>query len=483
MSVDAPGSPAPGHSTGSAAGWIGAARCLALDALAAGTSDRLTTAGIPNLLLKGPATARRLYPDQPGRRPYSDVDLLVPVDRFDAAQDVLRDHGYRFAQDGVRDKACAWHEVAWQAPGSVVLTVDLHRGFAGVQHPAAFFTALWVSRDHIELSGTTVPVPGESGTALILALHAANPGRGLKPLADIHRARAVFGIDVWREAAALARTCVAESACRAGLGLLPDGSRFADELGVGGSVSADQWLGGRQRNRVSVELALTLAQPTLAARVGYVARRTLPSPAFLRMVDHSARRGPGWLALAYLRRAAGAVAGAPRAVIDVKQARRAVRAGRSRPLARLARLAARAAGRADGRTVRAAGWALRSHRRTRRHLRFGRLSDIDVTAPPTTRPVDRRAVLAVLRARGASCLERSVVLQRFDAAAGRPRALIIAVGRPGGGFRAHAWLEGDPEPDIGLHEILRRAAPDAWVTPTPRRPGESGTAGPASGRL
>ena len=90
-------------------------------------------------------------------------------------------------------------------------------------------------------------------------------------------------------------------------------------------------------------------------------------------------------------------------------------------------------------------------------------------APPTTRPVDRRAVLAVLRARGASCLERSAVLQRFDAAAGHPRALIIAVSRPGGGFRAHAWLDGDTEPDTGLHEILRRAAPDAWVTLAPRR--------------
>lgn len=473
MSVEATGHRA-GDARASAAGWAGAARCLALDALAAGTSDRLTTAGIPNLLLKGPATGRRLYPDHPDRRSYSDVDLLVPVDRFAAAEDVLRAHGYRCAWDGVPDQVHAWHETAWQAPGSTVLTVDLHRGFAGVQHSAAFFTALWVSRDHLELCGTTVPVPDEAGTALIMALHAANPGRGLKPLVDIHQARAVFGIGVWREAAAVARNCGAESACRAGLGLLPDGSRFADELGLGGSVAADQWLGGRQRNRVSVELALTLAQPTLAARARYVARRTVPSPAFMRMVDPAARRGPGRLALAYLQRVTRAVVGTPRAVLDVAQARRAVRPDRSRLLARRAAHVAHVARSTDLPAVRAAGWALRSHHHACRQLRSGRLSDVDVTAPPTTRPVDRRAVLAALRATGASCLERSVVLQRFDAAAGRPRALIIAVSRPGGGFRAHAWLDGDPEPGTGLHEILRRAAPDAWVTPIRRPAGQPG---------
>jgi len=106
-----------------------------------------------------------------------------------------------------------------------------------------------------------------------------------------------------------------------------------------------------------------------------------------------------------------------------------------------------------------------------------------VTAPPTTRPVDRRAVLAVLRARGASCLQRSVVLQRFDAAAGRRRALILAVSPPGDGFRAHAWLDGDPEPDTGLHEIARRPAPDAWAPPPPPyQHGHRGTGAPAAGR-
>ena len=58
------------------------------------------------------------------------------------------------------------------------------------------------------------------------------------------------------------RRCGAESAFRAGLELLPDGPKWADEIGVVGEVSADHWLGGRQYDRVSVILHNTLNVPT-----------------------------------------------------------------------------------------------------------------------------------------------------------------------------------------------------------------------------
>jgi len=53
-----------------------------------------------------------------------------------------------------------------------------------------------------------------------------------------------------------------------------------------------------------------------------------------------------------------------------------------------------------------------------------------------------------------------VVLQRFDAGAGRRRILIVAVTKPGPEFRAHAWLEGERQRDPQLHEIARFAAPE-----------------------
>ena len=113
----------------------------------------------------------------------------------------------------------------------------------------------------------------------------------------------------------------------------------------------------------------------------------------------------------------------------------------------------------DARSVRIALWALRSHGRSRRQLRAGGVGAVELTAPAFVRPLDRRVLLAVLRVRRASCLERSVVLQRFDASAGRPRVLIVAVTKPGADFRAHAWLDGERQRDPELHEIARFAAP------------------------
>ena len=60
----------------------------------------------------------------------------------------------------------------------------------------------------------------------------------------------------------------------------------------------------------------------------------------------------------------------------------------------------------------------------------------------------------------ATCLERATVLQAWDAAHDRPRELIIGVTSPRKGFRAHAWLEGDPPcHEEGFTELLRRPPP------------------------
>jgi hypothetical protein len=68
-------------------------------------------------------------------------------------------------------------------------------------------------------------------------------------------------------------------------------------------------------------------------------------------------------------------------------------------------------------------------------------------------------VRAVLRRRGESCLVRSIVLQAWYAAHGEPRDLIVGVTEPGGGFAAHAWLEGEaPHGSEPFDELLRRPA-------------------------
>jgi hypothetical protein len=51
------------------------------------------------------------------------------------------------------------------------------------------------------------------------------------------------------------------------------------------------------------------------------------------------------------------------------------------------------------------------------------------------------------------------VLQRWEARHGRQRAVVIGVHGAGGEFRAHAWLDGTPDPLAAqYHELTRLPA-------------------------
>lgn len=115
---------------------------------------------------------------------------------------------------------------------------------------------------------------------------------------------------------------------------------------------------------------------------------------------------------------------------------------------------------ADGRlglaTLRAAWWARWSLRSARRQLGGRALHAVRLADPPPLPASAGRGVLAVLRRADPSCLERSLVLQRWLAAHGDRRTVVVGVSAPRG-FRAHAWLDGEPMPDPGFSEILRLA--------------------------
>jgi hypothetical protein len=67
----------------------------------------------------------------------------------------------------------------------------------------------------------------------------------------------------------------------------------------------------------------------------------------------------------------------------------------------------------------------------------------------------------VLRLRRATCLERSVVLQAWDAHHGRPREVVIGVARTGSSIGAHAWLAGEDAANRDFREITRIPVPAA----------------------
>lgn len=108
--------------------------------------------------------------------------------------------------------------------------------------------------------------------------------------------------------------------------------------------------------------------------------------------------------------------------------------------------------------IRAAWWAERSRRRARRSLRQGPLGDVHLDPPPTLPAPAVRGVTLVLRYRGLSCLERSLILQRWLAAHGERRDVVIGI-TGATDFRAHAWLDGDPEAAAVPFQELARLRP------------------------
>jgi hypothetical protein len=111
-------------------------------------------------------------------------------------------------------------------------------------------------------------------------------------------------------------------------------------------------------------------------------------------------------------------------------------------------------------SLRAAAWAWLALRRARRDLAAHGIEGAHVPPPPRLPPSARRGVLAVVRRRPSTCLERALVLQRWEADHGAAADVVIGVLGPGDGFQAHAWLETMPDGgSAAFQEILRLPAP------------------------
>ena len=83
------------------------------------------------------------------------------------------------------------------------------------------------------------------------------------------------------------------------------------------------------------------------------------------------------------------------------------------------------------------------------------LEGLELPPAPALPAPAGRGLAVVLRRTGRTCLERAVVRQRWLAAQGAPRDLVIGVNatRP---FVAHAWLDGDPATESAGYEELSR---------------------------
>jgi hypothetical protein len=112
-------------------------------------------------------------------------------------------------------------------------------------------------------------------------------------------------------------------------------------------------------------------------------------------------------------------------------------------------------------TVRGACWAMLALHRLRREIPSEGL-DVRVLAPRSTSSAGVRGVEAALRSRRATCLERSLIVQRWLMADGSPHDVLVGVNGGGGSMEAHAWIDLYDSEDEGEGEgfrVLTRVAP------------------------
>jgi hypothetical protein len=169
---------------------------LQVDATAVAVVQKLRAAGIRPILLKGSSLSRWLYPAEPWRRGYTDVDLLVAPEQFKAAGAVLAQLGYR----NVTDDQPQAHAFTWIPEPPDAVAVDLHRRLYFMRaSDEAVWTALSESSDTIRLGPHQLEVMDLTARAMLLPLHAARHGiRTRKPLRDLEVALRRVDDETWR---------------------------------------------------------------------------------------------------------------------------------------------------------------------------------------------------------------------------------------------------------------------------------------------
>ncbi len=277
---------------------VRAAQTMAVDQVTAEVVRALQHRGIPPILLKGPAIARWLYPE--GGRSYGDTDLLVPPGDFGRSEAVLGQLG--FARDHRLCSSQIAHSYYRAAPnGGPRLWVDLHRSLRFVQAtPSRVWAVLSEDTATMTVAGATAPVLAIPARTAHIALHAAQHGEAVcKPIDDLRRAITAVGLTQWRQAAEVARRIGAEDCLSAGLRLLPEGRRLADELRLDGDIRLAVRLAASSNSGAHTLHQLTGTVPA-RERVSIVYDALFPSAPAMRNRSALASRGAVGLLLAYL---------------------------------------------------------------------------------------------------------------------------------------------------------------------------------------
>jgi hypothetical protein len=285
------------------------AQSMVIDQATREISSVFEREGIPYILLKGPVLARWLYAEGPPRT-YVDCDLLVPSASIRPAEVCLKELGFTrpadHASEDLPDDRPSY-VFMWERSSDAVV-VELHRTLLGVgATPDELWAALQSNSSRLDLDGVQVEVLDPVGLCFHIALHAAQDGARVgKPVQDLLRALSTGSIEVWSEAAVLAREVDALPSFTAGLEMIPEGVEMMGRLGIAHERSGYRTVSDTSASYDSKAGALALdwfgSLPGWRKKVAWALHKLFPPPAFMRSWSALARRSTGGLALAYLYR-------------------------------------------------------------------------------------------------------------------------------------------------------------------------------------
>jgi hypothetical protein len=132
----------------------------------------LAERGIRAATFKGGALAAVLYRDLAARE-YNDIDLIVPPNDVDAAEDALEALGYRSLQGDRRfRRAFLGHQRQYAFVHAEQATVDLHWDFTAEHVPFPLAASeIWTALEEVTIGQHQVAVLGTVERALLLAGH------------------------------------------------------------------------------------------------------------------------------------------------------------------------------------------------------------------------------------------------------------------------------------------------------------------------
>jgi hypothetical protein len=255
------------------------------------------------LLLKGPTTAGWLY--AAGDRPYTDIDILVAPDMVTTASSVLRALGFDTSAPPLLSQELG-SSGEWTRD-SDGMAVDLHTSITGLEQIAE--RAWDVLKDRstsFRLLDTYVGALDKPARLLTLCLHAIfRVPTEDQPLRDLEMAIQHVDIDTWKESAELGRELGVLETFSLGLHQTVTGEAFADQLGLPAGVEPLSIRISKEHGSPTANLVMqmrSLRTMTLRDRSKLIARKIVPSVAYMRTASNLGARGGPFLALAYIVR-------------------------------------------------------------------------------------------------------------------------------------------------------------------------------------